>query len=345
MPPPRPNPVEDPLFAVRTATGVTASIVLMDVLQVPVPMMLPLLSMAIISNQRGPFNLTRVLTIALLLPVIAYASAFMAQATRDMPVIFAAVFLGTAFAGFYLQLVKGNPLGLFIVMLPGLLSTMALTGDTQLIALRDTFVTIGLMLGVLIPALYLVFPGPPAPTGPPPPPPPPPVLREPLLEAGMRLLVYAPALFAFYTGADFNSIVGLIIVAMVAVHPEHHLRLNEARDRIGATVAGCLAGLALVVVFSADAHLAVELCLVMLTALWFCEKMMTGRFSFVSYQFALSVTLGIAISGVTTRDPLFYGIQRVVVTAGGALYAMGMLVLLEGWLDRRIARRRAASLT
>lgn len=311
----------------------------MDLLKVPVPMLLPLFSMSIISNQRGPFNASRVLMTALLLPALAIGSAALAAATREQPITFVLIFLTISFFGFHLMLVRGNPIGLMVVMLPGILSTMALVSQDALIAMRDTFVTIGLMLGILIPILYLIFPGP-TPTGLPAQPPPPPSLRHPFLEVVFRMIVYGPVLLLFYTNADTNTIIGLIITAMVAAHSEHHLRRDEAIGRIQATAIGSIAGIGLVMVFAADAHLVVEVCLVLLTGLWFCQKMMTGRLSFVTYQFGFSVALGIAISGLTTRDPVEAVIQRLVLTVAASVYAIVALAVLENLLDHWTTRRK-----
>jgi len=341
MPPPRPSPDEDPLFAVRTATGVAVTIVLMDLLAVPVPMLFPLFSMSIISNQRGPFDLTRVVMTALLLPMLAYLATFLAMATRDMPMVFVLSFLTISFTGFHLLLVRANPMGLILIMLPGILSTMALVSNDALRAMRDTFVTIGIVLGLLIPALYLIFPGPTKPLPAPPPGPPP--LRYPFTEILFRMLVYGPVLLGFYTGADTNSIIGLIIVAMVAGQADHHLRRGEARERITATVIGGAVGLVLVVLFSSQAHLVIEVCMVLLVGLWFCQRMMTGRLGFTTYQFGFSVALGIAISGLTTRDPVEAIVQRLTLTVGGALYAIVALALLEQALsawERRAGHKR-----
>lgn len=339
MPPPRPAASDDPLFAVRAATGVAITIVLMDVMSVPVPMLFPLFAMALITNQRGPLNLARVGLLAVMLPTIAYVATFLAMATRDIPAVFVLIFLTISFIGFHLQLVRGNPMGLMLVMLPGILSTMALVSNDALRAMRDTFIMIGLTLGVLIPLLYVAFPGPTKALPPPPPPIPP---EHPFVDVMFRMLVYAPVLFAFYTGADTNSIIGLIIVAMVAAHPEHEMRRGEAVSRIEATALGGAVGLALVVVMSSEAHLAIEVCLVMLTGLWFCQRMMDGPRSFITYQFGFSVALGIAISGLTTRDPIETIIQRLVLTVGGALYAIAALWLLETlhreWRERRRAK-------
>ena len=148
---------EDPWFAVRTALGTGLAIVLADPLGITVPMLPAAFALALLSGQRGAFDLRRALT-PMLIPVMAWLISYLAAATLGEPWLFTALFLALSAAGLALMLFRDGPAGVIVIVIPTMLSIAAVTSDTMLIAMRDSMAMSGAMLTVLIIVLNLVFP-------------------------------------------------------------------------------------------------------------------------------------------------------------------------------------------
>jgi hypothetical protein len=324
---PPPDPRDDPLFAVRVAVGVMLSFLLIEPLAVPIPALMPALTLGLLAGQRGAFNAKKAFGGAIMIPLIAWIMAGLASLTRGDPAVFIVIFGLVAFAGFYLLIVLASPLGILLLIFPALLSAMALLADAALVAMRDSMIISGLAAGVLVPLLYVVFPPRTRvvyehPTERP-------HLERPLTEVMIRMAVFVPALLPFYFGVETSSIIYPIIIVFVLAHPEHVLRRREAIERVVSTCMG--GGIALVVLglLTVQPHLPVLLLLVLIAGLWFGHRMTTGPFTPMTYQFGFSVMIVVVASGLTGRDPWEVAVQRTVLTLAGAMAALLLLAFLE----------------
>lgn len=337
---PPPDPREDPLFAVRVAVGLALAFLLVDLLSVPVPLWTPALMVNLLAGQRGAFNPKKVFGAAATIMVVAWAAAGLASLTRADPALHIVTFALVAALGFYLLVVRSNPVGTPLLVFPSILSAMALVSDATLIAMRNSLITTSLSAVVVIPLLYAVFPPRTREAYVPPPPRQRP--QRPFAEVAIRLAVFVPALVPFYYGVDSTSIIYVVIVVFVLGHPEHALRRQEALERVVSTCIGGAAALALLAVLRFQPHVPVLLLLVLLSGLWFAHRMMTGPFSPMTYQFGFSVLVVVVASRLTGRDPFEVVVQRVVLTLAAATAALLLLALLEAvFVARRTAPARS----
>lgn len=328
LPPPRPTLADDPLFAIRTAAGVTLSIALADFLNVSPPIIVPALLVSLLAGQRGAFNPGKVLGGAAVIIVLAWVAAELAAATRHEMFVFITVMLAVNYFAFYFLMKTGNQLGIMLLVLPNLLGLLSLGPLEGLYAMRDAFTSTALISAVLIPVLYLVLPPrtrviyEPEPYTP--------DVERPEVQALLRLMVLAPLLLAFYLFVDMANMIYLIIAILVLAYPEREHQRTQARERILGTALGGVVAMAIVVVFSYMAHMAVLACVLFLGGLWFASRMVSGPLSANTYQVGYSVMAVLAVNSLTTSNPLEAGFERLMLTIGGATAALGFLALLEG---------------
>jgi hypothetical protein len=127
-------------------------------------------------------------------------------------------------------------------------------------------------------------------------------------------------LLAFLTGAPASGLIFLIVVALVLAYPTRQARWTEGWERSISTVQDGLAGVLILVLFTFQAQFLVLL-LVLLAALWFTGRMVTGPGTANTYQLALSV-LAVIVSGATVdAHPLETAMTRLMLTIRGPLSA------------------------
>ena len=85
------------------------------------------------------------------------------------------------------------------------------------------------------------------------------------------------------------------------------------------------------------------LLLVMLAGLYFGSRMMHGRQPPMVYQFAFSAAVVLVSSSLTTSEPGYAVLTRVVLTLGGAVAAALLTALLEKLLIPGAGRSRTAA--
>jgi len=329
---------EDPWFAVRTALGVGLAVVLAEPLGITVPMLPAAFALALLSGQRGAFDLRRAM-VPLIIPLLAWIVSFLATATLGEPLLFTAVFMALCAAGLALMLFRAGPVGVVVIVIPTMLSIAAVTSDQSLIAMRDSMAMTGVMLTVLIIVLNLVFP--PAtrrihiPRSDPHQP------EKPLLDLALRSAIFAPVLLYCCAAADTNLIIMPIMVAYVLGQSDHAMRRREVIERLSATVIGAAVAMLILLAYRLMPHWPLLVAAMTLVTLYFTAKMFDGARSAVTYQFACSVTAIIVMSSFTNRDTIEIVLQRVVLSTMAALMALCLLALLEAFI---LAPRRRRAL-
>lgn len=317
---------EDPNFAVRTALGVVLALLLAEPFGITMPMLPAALALSILSGQRGKFTIRRVVA-PLAIPVLAYVFSYLAALTVGDPAVFTTVFLLLALVAFFLGVVRGSAGGTMLLLIPSLLSILAVASDQALIAMRDGLTGSALILALVVPVVNLLLP--PVTERIHEPKPDPEGFANPMIEVCLRLAVFAPVLLLSYALGDPNVIIMPIVVGFVLLQGSHGMRWAEAVQRVAATCIGALAALVGILAYRIIPQLPMLLGFVALTTLFFTDRMMRGRLAPITYQFAASCTLVILISSLGTRDAIEIVIQRVVLTTLAASLAIGALALLE----------------
>jgi hypothetical protein len=328
--------VEDPWFAVRTALGVGLAVVLAQPMGVTVTMLPAAFALALLSGQRGVFDLKRAL-LPLIIPILAWIISWLAAATLGQPVLFTALFIAFVALGLALMVFRGTLGGVIVILIPTMLSIAAVTSDQMLIAMRDSMAMSGAMLFVIIIVLNLIFP--PRTTRSHVPLTEPHQTDKPLTDLALRTAIFAPVLLYCYATADTNLIIMPVMVAYVLGQSDHTMRRREAAARISATLIGAAVAVVILLAYRLMPYWPMLVATMTLMTLYFTARMFDGARSAVTYQFACSVAAIIVMSSFTNRDAIEVVIQRVVLSTGAALMAICLLALLEALF---LAPRRKA---
>ncbi|MCZ4345714.1 FUSC family protein [Devosia sp. J2-20] len=317
---------QDPNFAVRTALGVGLAVVLAEPMGVSVPMLPAAFALALLSGQRGAFDLKRA-ALPLIIPVLAWIISWLAAATVGEPLLFTAMFIAFSALGLALMVFRGSLGGVIVILIPAMLSIAAVTSDQMLIAMRDSMAMSGAMLAVIIIVLNLIFP--PHTTHIHVPLTDPHQTDRPLLDLALRTAIFAPVLLYCYATADTNLIIMPVMVAYVLGQTDHTMRRREAVARISATLIGAAVAIVILLAYRFMPHWPMLVAAMTLMTLYFTARMFDGARSAVTYQFACSVTAIIVMSSFTNRDAFEVIIQRVVLSTTAAVIAICLLALLE----------------
>ncbi|ANH08539.1 hypothetical protein shn_30840 (plasmid) [Shinella sp. HZN7] len=193
------------------------------------------------------------------------------------------------------------------------MSIMGMNSTASLEALRDTFTEAGIVALIAIPVLYLVLP---------------PATGEEMIEeytpadghhlrsAGIRATVLLGLSFWLYSFLDMSNMMMAIAAIFVLCFPTRERLFAEAKERVMATLFGAVAAGTALFILTITAHFVVVVGLVFLVALYFASKMMSGRHPPMVYQFSLSVSLSLIVGALTTQEPSYAALTRVVLTFG-----------------------------
>lgn len=327
---PRPRVEDDPLFPVRLAIMPVICLCLAIVMQTPIPAVVVSLPMGMLAGQRMAFNPTKAMLGPVLFIVLIGLIGGMISLTRSMPLVLLTLIFLVYFVGYYLILRTGNPLGMLILVIAVLMSTMGMYSLTAMEMIRDSFLQASLCSLVLIPLLYLLLPAKtnelfvedyqPAVGG------------EYFKRALIRSMVMLALTFWLYSILDVSNLIYAIVAVFVTVFPTRQMLRRELKERVFATTAGGAAALLVLGIFVYVAHLPVLLGMLALLGLFTGSRMMNGRHPPMVYQFAFSVTIALVVGCLTTQAPWDATLLRVGLTIVGALSAAIMTSLLELWL-------------
>ncbi|MFA5496058.1 MAG: FUSC family protein [Porticoccaceae bacterium] len=327
---PRPREEDDPLFAVRLASGAVIGLLVAILVQSPMPMIMPALTVGLMAGMRKAFDAKKAIggPIAMMAMIVLFS--LIVSLTRPMPAVLITIIGVFCVAAYYLILRTGNPIGMLVLIVTVLMSVMGMNSIQAMEMMRDAFVEGSCAALVTIPLLYALLP---------------PATGERFVEVyepaaggyhGRRALIRGGVLLLLtlwlYTVVDASSLMLSIAAVFVMVFPTREQLFAEARERTFATLLGGGLALLIIGVFSVAAHLSILLSLVFLGCLFLASRMMAGRHPPMVYQFALSAMIALIVGALTTQAPLDATVLRVSLTLIGAVSAAFLTSLLEALL-------------
>lgn len=324
---PRVDPIEDPYLALRTMLGVATCLVLAEPLGMTQPMLPIAIGMSMLSGQRGALTV-RSFAGPMMLPVIAIIFSWLAAVTVNEPLIFIIMNVVLATAGIALMLFRGSRAGMMLTVFPAMMCISALYSEYALIAIRDSMVSGGLLIGAMAVVTNLLFP-----------PktkriyvenPKPHVSRKPAVELGIRVVVYLVTLIATYATNNISLLIIPIMMVFICAEPDHGGRMEQVVDRGGSTITGAIIAVVALAIFHLVPQFAVLLLLISTICYVVIDRMTTGPARAQYYQNTCSVALVMILSSTYGTNSAFeVVVQRVVLTSGIMLTGIVLLSLLE----------------
>jgi hypothetical protein len=329
---PRPDPADDPLYAVRLAALAVAAFAAVPFVQPSMPSLFVALPIGLMAGMRKAFDPAKALGGPLALVAMTWLLGEVVEAVRVMPAVLLIVMGLVYFAGFYVVQRTGNPAGMLVVVAGVLMSIIGMSSTAALDTLQDSFLEAGVFSALAIPILHAVIPvrtqarmvehHEPAKGS---------HVRGALIRAIVQLLLS----LWLYAVVDVSNMILAVAATMVLVFPCRTTLFAEAGERVLATVYGALAATVLLGLFTLAAHFEVLLILVFLQGLTFGSLMMWGRKRSMVYQFSLSVALALVAGALSTQEPSYAALTRVVLTFAGTLVAALLTALLEALFNRQ----------
>ena len=328
---PRPRAEDDPLYAVRLAATGAISYAMVPVIDPALPPVVAALPVGLVGAQRMAFAPAKAMAGPVAFAVIVWVIGALCEALRPMPWVYVAVMGLAYFAGFAMILRTGAQAGMLIVVVTVLMSVMGMSSVASLHAMRDSFTQAAALTFVLIPILFAALP---------------PRTAERFVEApvpspgnvamgaAIRAVVLTGLSFWLYAVLPPSDMMMAVVAAMVLVLPTRRAVFFEAAQRMRATLLGGGAALLVLGLFTLSPHLPVLLGLIFLAGLLLGSRMMDGRHPSMVYQYAFSVTLALIAGALSTQDPGYAVLTRVVLTAAGAgaaALAVALLDAASGW--------------
>lgn len=327
---PRPKIEDDPLFAVRIATGVAVALLTALMVQATLPTLMPAIIFSLLAGMRKAFDPKKGIIGPIALSVIMALFSALVSLVLPMPLVLVLVMGGVATIAYYLILRTGNPIGMLLLVGTVLMSVMGMNSVTAMNMMRDAFVEAGIAAAVIIPVLYVIFPAgtneqaeedyTPAEGG------------QYWLRAMIRGVVLMALMLWLYSVIDASNIILVLAAVFVLVFPSRKKLFAEAWERTVATMLGGCATLVILVIFYFCAHPPILLGMMFLVALFFAHRMMSGHRAPMVYQFAGSVMIALTISAIFSSSALSSIVLRIVLTLTGAMVAAFVTSLLEALL-------------
>ncbi len=338
---PRPEVLEDPLYAVRLALTGTLAYAAIPLLDPALPPIIAALPLGLIAAQRKAFNPLRIVAGPVALIVMVYVMTWLVEQLRPMPLVYVGSMWLIYFLAFRMILKTGAMAGMLIIVVALLMSIMGMHGTATLEAMRDGFGQASLVAFVVGLLVYILLPArtkeqhvdePVATTG------------NIEIGAAIRATVLLGLSFWLYSVMQPSDMMMAMVAAMVIVFPTRTRVWDEAFQRVRATVYGAAVALMVLALFTLSAHLPVILGLIFLSGLFFGSKMFSGPHPSMVYQYAFSVTLALVAGALSTQDPAYASFTRIVLTMLGAFtaaFAVGGLDALTKWQGTPIPQTNA----
>lgn len=326
---PRPEVEADPLYAVRLAAAGAISFALIPLLQPTLPPLLAAVPVGLMAGMRKTFDPKKAFGAPIAFMVMVWLISMVVSLTRPMPLVLVSVMGLLYFVGFYAIQRTGNPMGMLVLAVSVLLSVMGIGSPAAFEAMRDGFYEACTVALFMIPILYAVFPSrardhlvetyTPAPG---------PHLLGAAIRAGVLLLLS----FWLYTVSDASNMMLAVVAAQVLVFPTRESLFAEARERVISVCLGTAVAFAALAVLTVTAHLYAVILLVFLAGLYFGSRMMRGHYPSMVYQVGLTVTLSLVAGALSTQEPGYAALTRIVLTLLGALAAALLAAVIEALL-------------
>lgn len=324
---PRPLDQDDPLFPLRMAAAGVIGWVIGMVSQSYMPMIYPALLIGLLAGMRWGITFTRGVAAPLGFAIVLNIMALIVSYVMVRPEILIFTMFVVFFLAFWITQKTGSPAGMLILIAGVLTSTMAMNSWMMMDILRDNMTKAALWCIVIIPLLYVIFP--PKKKG---------EFKEPNFPtfkfgATPRALIRAFVLILlclwFYTVLSASNIMMVVAAVFVLVFPSQKSMADEARERTLATLYGAVAALIVLGILTINGHVYVVFFGTAITCLYFGYKMMHGTESPTTYQFAMSTMVSTVGSCLISNEPSYTVMTRLVLTFGGTIAAVYIVLLLE----------------
>lgn len=324
---PRPRKEDDPLFAVRIAVTAAISCLIAMLLQTPMPMFIPALCIGLLAGIRKGFDIKKAIGGPVILMLVLSFFAFIVKITHPMPML--VLLLNSLFVilAYYITLKTGNQFGMLILVGVTLMSVMGLDSYYQMIMTLSAFVeALGITL-LMLPLMHFLIPT---------------RSKEPLVEIytpdpynyhWQRVLIRTGImiglllfLYLFLGSANLMLAVGAIFTLMF---PTKETRYIEAFERSSSTLIGGSMALIILSIVAFIGHVEIVLLLITAAALFLGNKMMYGRLPPMVYQFALTTMVVLIMGGLSSQDPIYATLLRIILVIIGSIGSAFLSSLLE----------------
>ena len=323
---PRPRLTDDPYFAVRLALLCVISFAAVQWIKPVLPAMVVALPVGLLAAQRKRFDPIQAIGAAVFFIAVVWAMTLLVELTRETPLLMLALVFAVFTIGFYVIRRIGSPIGMLVVIAAAMMSIMGLKSPTLLFYFRDGF-TQGALLGALVtPVLYWMIP---------------PATNEQNIMApqlvdghhGAASLIRASVLmllcFWLYAVMPASDMILAFGAIFVLVFPTGQQAMAEAKERSLSTIYGTIAALIVLAGVAWIGHFAVLLGLIALVGLFFGSRMIDGYHPSMVYQYALSVTVALVATALSSQSPAYAALMRILLTVSGAIAAAGLVAMLD----------------
>lgn len=329
---PRPKAEDDPLFPIRMTCVVVIGIGLAIWFRSPMVPIYPSVMFGMIASLRGAYNPARAPAGPIMFTIAIWIMSGLVTMLWSLPMVFIGVAALIMFGAFYLAMKASNPAALLLLMPLVITSILGLSNYQSMVMLRDEMTKAALMTALVAPVLFYLLPTKatwfdnpvytPAISDH--------IATRALIRTGVLLL------FCGWTYAVLGA--GNMMLAMGAsfalMFPTHDTLKGEAMERTHATLLGGAIGVGIILVVDVVAQPAVFIGLVALATLYLSQKVVTGRHPAMVYQFGASAMISVATAALGGQEPMYALMTRVVLTFGGAIAAVYLVVFLENLLVR-----------
>ncbi len=324
---PRPHRDDDPLFALRLASGAVLGFVLAVLFQSQMPMLPPALIVGLMAGMRKSFDVKKAVGGPVAMIAMVLVISMLIDFTRPMPLVLILLVWALCVLSYYLIMATGNGIGMLVAIVTVLMSVMRMSSAAAMNVLRDGFIEGSLCALAAIPILYLVYP---------------PRTTEMAVEVTqpakeshhvMRAVIRGTVLlimaFWLYSVLGSSNLMLAVAAVFVLVFPTAHQQFAEARERTISTILAAVISGVILTIFGLVAHFHILLVLISLAGLWLGSQMMSGSYPPMVYQFAFSGVISMVAGALTTQEPVGAMTLRISLTLVGAVGAAFMTAFLE----------------
>lgn len=324
---PRVREDDDPLYAIRLTSVVVLGIGLAVWFRSPMPPIYPSLMLGMMAGLRGAYNPLRAPAGPIMFTLAMWIMSGLVTMFWSLPLAFLAVATLIVFGAFYLAMKSSNPIAVLLIMPLIITSVLGLSSYQSMVMLRDEMTKAALFTALATPVLYYIFP------------PKAKWLDDPVYKAVLTdgiaaraairtfvLMLFCAWTYAVLGGSNMMLAMGATFALMF---PTRDTLIGEAMERTHATILGGGIGLVIMVIVDVVAQPMVFIGLVALATLYLANKMVTGKYPAMVYQFGASAMISVATSAIGGQEPTYALMTRVVLTFGGAIAAVFLTVFLE----------------
>ena len=333
--PPRVSLDDDPLYPYRMTAVVLLGMALAIFFRSPMAPIYPSLMFGMMAGMRGAFNPVRALMGPIMFSIAVWLMSGVVTMFWSLPLLFIAVAALIMFAAFMLAMKAGNPAAMLLLASLVMMSILGLSNYSAMTLLREEMTKACLFTALAAPVLYYLFPTKAtwfdnpvyAPT----------LTGNFAISAAIRTFALIVLCFWTYAVQGGGGIMLGIGACFVLIFPTPDGLRAEAYERTLATILGSGVGILVLFAVQVAAQPILLFGFTALATLFLSQKMATGRLPAMVYQFGGSAMISVATAPLSTSEPIDAIVTRVILTFGGAIAAVYLVLLLEKLLIRNKA--------